>query len=220
MEINTHSQFPKRMTLQYVIQHTELMTAIRNTMVPLGVKTISAVTGFLPPNKYNRDYYNNGHESGASAITYFCYHKSIDVGHYFPTFEPISWSVDSPPKIAYYRDMGHFHSSDFEWYLITLVIQKIKQSYPPSTIIQDGFIFNNGRLVQYCRINAPDRSLAIWNAMNNSKNIIVRKSQYACVQSTPTAALIDTSCTYNGVEYNVRVKSVLVNETSGEWITI
>ncbi|AET42439.1 hypothetical protein EXVG_00412 [Emiliania huxleyi virus 202] len=209
------------MSLHTIIQRTELMKAIRKSMAPLEVKTISAVTGFLPPNKYNRDYYNDGHESGASAIAYFCYHKSIDVGHYFPTFEPISWSVDSPPKISYYRDMSYFHSPEFEWYTITLVIQEIKKSYPPSIMMpDDSFIFNNGRLVQYCRIKAPDPTLAIWNAMNNSKNSIVRRSQYGYTQKTLTTALIDTSHTYNGVEYNVRVKSVLVDEKSGEWITI
>ena len=214
-------QFPKPMTLQYVIHHAELMKNIRKVMAPLEVKTISAVSGFLPPNKYNRDYYNNGHESGASAIAYFAYHKAIDVKHYFPTFEPISWSVGSPPKISYYRDTNHFHSSEFEWYTVTLVIQEIKRSYPTATTMpDDSIIFNNGRLVQYCRIKAPDPSLALWNAMNNSKNGIVRKSQYACTQCSLTASLIDTSCTYNGVEYNVRVKSVLVNEESTEWITV
>ena len=202
---------------------------------------VSTVSGFLPPNKYNRDYYENGHETGASAIVYFCLYKSTGMlpdYPFFPKFHPIHWTVDSPPTISYFRHMKLYMDrvletddvptisntewpDDFDLYTVTVVIQGIKRSYPKAITMPDGdIIFENGRFVQYCQIRAPNPNLALWNAMNNSKNSLVRKSQYAYTQCSSMASLIDTYQIANDIEYNVRVKAVYNGPNNTEWMTM
>lgn len=155
-----------------MIRHDMLMKAIRN-VADIDVYSNSPQENkFKLPNKYNRDYYDDGHTNGYSSLEYFCFYKYSGCEYVEPTFNKIHWTVDAPPTIAYNRDNDRWADDDKSLFLVTLSISC-------SSDVTDTLISTGKKQVQFCTINAPGPDNAIWHAMNRSTNKLVRKAEYA-----------------------------------------